>query len=236
LDQLILVVWKSALIFVMLVILSRNIGRKLLTQMSYFEFTVAITIGSISGSYVVQMVQGMWVLIAPVLLALLAITLDFANMKSLRLRKLSEGEPVVVIQNGQIMEKGMKRLRYNMDHLESQLRDKGVFDFSEVEFAVLEPHGQLSVLKKSQYLPLTPENMNMSTVYKGLPTEIIKDGKVLEKNLKQNNLTGHWLIQELKKRNIINTSDVVYAALNTSGVLYVSLKQSNLKYIQKVED
>jgi uncharacterized membrane protein YcaP (DUF421 family) len=204
--------------------------------MSYFEFTVAITIGSISGSYVVQMVQGMWVLIAPVLLALLAITLDFANMKSLRLRKLSEGEPVVVIQNGQIMEKGMKRLRYNMDHLESQLRDKGVFDFSEVEFAVLEPHGQLSVLKKSQYLPLTPENMNMSTVYKGLPTEIIKDGKVLEKNLKQNNLTGHWLIQELKKRNIINTSDVVYAALNTSGVLYVSLKQSNLKYIQKVED
>ena len=220
----------------MLVVLARSIGRKLLAQMSYFDFTVAITIGSISVSYVVQMIQGMWVLIAPILLALLAITFDFIHLKSLRLRKFAEGEPVVVIQNGQILEKGMKRLRYHMDNLESQLRDKGIFDFNEVEFAVLEPHGQLSVLKKSQYLPVTPYDMNLSTKYKGLSTEIIKDGQVLEKNLKQNNLTRDWLEQELKKHNIVHVSDVVYAALNTSGVLYVSLKKSNLKYIQKVED
>ncbi len=57
----------------------------------------------------------------------------------------------------------MKKLRYHLDNLESQLRDKGIFDFSEVEFAVLEPHGQLSVLKKSQHLPLTPKDMNMKT-------------------------------------------------------------------------
>ncbi len=235
-EQLILVTWKSALIFVILVVLSRSIGRKLLAQMSYFDFTVAITIGSISGSYVVQMIQGMWVLIAPVLLALLAISFDFLHLKSLRLRKLTEGEPVVVIQNGQILEKGMKKLRYHLDNLESQLRDKGIFDFNEVEFAVLEPHGQLSVLKKSQYLPLTPDDMNLSTEYKGLSTEIIKHGQVLQKNLNQNNLTRDWLIQELKERNISNISDVVYAALNTSGVLYVSIRQSNLGYIQKVED
>ena len=109
--------------------------------MSYFDFTVAITIGFISGSYVVQMIQGMWVLIAPILLALLTITFDFIHLKSLRLRKFTEGEPVVVIQNGQILEKGMKKLRYHIDNLESQLRDKGIFDFNEVEFAVLEPHG-----------------------------------------------------------------------------------------------
>lgn len=235
-DQFILVTWKSALIFLILVVLSRSIGRKLLAQMSYFDFTVGITIGSISGSYVVQMIKGMWVLIAPLLLALLAISFDYIHLKSLRLRKIVEGEPVVVIQNGQILEKNMKKLRYHLDNLESQLRDKGVFDFNEVEFAVLEPHGQLSVLKKSQYLPLTPDDMNLSTKYKGLSTEIIKDGQVLEQNLKQNNLTWDWLEQELKKRNISNISDIIYAALNTSGVLYVSLKKSNLKYIQKVED
>lgn len=236
LDQLILVTWKSALIFFMLIVLSRSIGRKLLSQMSYFDFTVAITIGSISGSYVVQMIQGMWVLISPILLTLLAITFDLIHLKTLRLRKFTEGEPVVVIQNGQILEKGMKKLRYHIDNLESQLRDKGIFDFNEIEFAVLEPHGQLSVLKKSQYLPLTPNDMNLSTNYKGLSTEIIKDGQVLKKNLKQNNLTQEWLIQELRKRNVVNISDVVYAALNTSGVLYVSLKKSNLNYTQKVED
>ena len=79
-DQLILVIWKSLLIFAILVVLSRSIGRKLLAQMSYFDFTVGITIGSISGSYVVQMIEGMWVLIAPVLLALCAIVFDFFHL------------------------------------------------------------------------------------------------------------------------------------------------------------
>ncbi len=104
-DQLILVTWKSFLIFFILIILSRGIGRKLLAQMSYFDFTIAITIGSISGSYVVQMVEGMWVLIAPVLLALLAITSDYLHLKSLWLRKIAEGEPVVVIQMVKFLKK-----------------------------------------------------------------------------------------------------------------------------------
>lgn len=130
----------------------------------------------------------------------------------------------------------MKRLRYHLDNLESQLRDKGIFDFNEVEFAILEPHGQLSVLKKSQYLPLTPEDMKLNTKYKGMSTEIIKDGRIFDENLKQNKLTRDWLMQELKNRKITNLNDIFYAALNTNGVLYVSLKQSNLHYIQKVED
>ncbi len=235
-DQLFLATWKSALIFTMLVVLSRCIGRKLLAQISYFDFTVAITIGTISGAYVVQMIEGMWVLISPVLLALLAILFDYIHIKSLRARKFTEGEPVVVMQNGQIMEKNMKKLRYHIDNLEAQLRDKGVFDFEEVEFAVLEPHGQLSVLKKSQYLPLTPKDMNIPTGYKGMSTEIIKDGLVLEQNLYQNKLTRDWLSKELKKRSISNIKDITYAAVNTDGVLYVSLKQSKLTKVQEVED
>lgn len=172
-DQLILVIWKSALVFVILVGLARIIGRKLLAQMSYFDFTVGITIGTISGSYVVQMVKGMWVLISPVLLAILAISFDYLHLKNLSFRKITEGEPVIVIHNGQILEDNMRKLRYHLDNLEAQLRDKGVFDFGEVEFAVLEPNGQLSVLKKSQNLPLTPYDMSIATEYKGISTELI---------------------------------------------------------------
>lgn len=235
-DQLILVTWKSLLIFSMLSILTRIIGRKLLAQMSYFDFVVGITIGSISGSYVVQMVKGMWILIAPVLLTLCAIAFDYIHLKKLRLRKLAEGEPVIVIQNGNIMEDNMRKLRYHLDDLEMQLRDKGVFDFNEVEFAVLESHGQLSVLKKTQFQPVTPKDMNMKTGYKGLSMEIIKDGDILDKNLQQNNLSIDWLKQELKNRNIQKVSDVVYAAINTDKVLYISLRQKTLKNTQKVED
>jgi uncharacterized membrane protein YcaP (DUF421 family) len=235
-DQLLRVSWKSALIFIILVGLARIIGRKLLAQMSYFDFTVAITIGTITGSYVVQMVEGMWVLISPVLLSLLAITFDYLHLKSLKLRKLTEGEPVIIIQNGNILDNNMKKLRYHLDNLEAQLREKGVFDLSEVEFAVIEPHGQLSVLKKSQNLPVTPKDMSIQTSYKGISTELIKDGQLLEQNLVQSNLTIDWLNNELRLKNIKNMSDVFYAAVNTDKVLYVSLKKSCLDNIQKVED
>jgi uncharacterized membrane protein YcaP (DUF421 family) len=202
-DQLIMVIWKSALVFVILVGLARVIGRKLLAQMSYFDFTVAITIGSISGSYVVQMIQGMWVLIAPALLASLAILFDYIHLKSLWFRKITEGEPVIVMHNGKILEDNMRKLRYHLDNLEAQLRNVGVFDFNEVEFAVLEPNGQLSVLKKSQNLPLTPVDMNITTEYKGISTELIKDGHLLEKNLVQRNLTLSWLESELKNKILL---------------------------------
>lgn len=235
-DQLILVLWKSVLVFVILVGLARIIGRKLLSQMSYFDFTVAITIGSISGSYVVQMIEGMWVLISPLLLATLAIVFDFIHLKSLWFRKITEGEPVIIIHNGVILEDNMRKLRYHIDNLEAQLRDKDVFDFGEVEFAILEPNGQLSVLKKSQNLPLTPADMKISTEHKGISTELIKDGHILDQNLKQRNLTSIWLRDELKKKCIDNIDDVFYASINSSNELYVSLKKSGLKNVQKVED
>ena len=234
-DQLWLATWKSVLIFVILVGLSRIIGRKLLAQMSYFDFTVTITIGTIAGAYVVQMIEGMWVLISPVLLAALAIGFDMLHIKSIRLRKLTEGEPVIIIQNGNILNKNMKKLKYHIGNLEAQLRDKGVFDFNEVEYAILEPHGQLSVLKKSQHLPVTPQVMNITVPYKGMSTEIIKDGLLLEQNLDQLKLSHAWLTDELGKRNI-NEGDIFYAALNTSKELYVSLKDSGLTKPQKVED
>lgn len=235
-DQLWLVTWKSLLIFIMLTTLARIIGKKLLSQLTFFDFTIAITIGTISGAYVVMMVKGMWVLLSPIILTLCTVLFGFIHLKSLTLRKLLEGEPVILIQNGKILEKNLLRLRYHLDDLEMQLREKGIFDIGEVEFAVLEPHGQFSVLKKSQYLPVTPKDLNLSTSYKGMATEIIKDGDVLEQNLRQNHLTLDWLYQELKKQAVDKISDVIYASLNSDGTLYIDKKADNLDYVQEVED
>lgn len=235
-DQLWLVAWKSVLIFIVLVILTRLIGKKLLSQMTYFDFVVGITIGTISATYITIAVKGMWVLISPVLMTFLTVLLGYITTKSLTTRKILEGEPVVVMQNGKILEKNMLKLRYHIDDLEMQLRDKGVFDFGQVEFAILEPHGQLSVLKKSQFNPVTPKDLNLSTGYQGLASEIIKDGQILKQNLKQNNLTLDWLYQKLREQNINDVSSVFYASLNTDGSLYVDLRDDSLKYVQKVED
>jgi len=229
-------IWKSLVVFALLMGLSRAAGRKLLGQMSYFDFVLSITIGTLGATYISQMVKGHWVLVAPVVLGLAAIVCDLSYMKSLGVRKVIQGEPVIVMQNGKVLEKNMKKLRYNLNQLEMQLRVAGVFDFNEVEFAILEPFGQLSVLKRSQNLPLTPQDLHLVTKYKGLSTEIIKDGKILEQNLVQNNLNRAWLLEELKKQDINDVSEVLYAALNTQGELYVSLRDGDLKYVQEVED
>lgn len=229
-------VWKSLVVFALLMGLSRAVGRKLLGQMSYFDFVVSITIGTLGATYISQAVKGHWVLVGPVVLSLAAILFEFAFVKSLQLRKIVQGEPVVVMQNGKVLEKNMKKLRYNLNQLEMQLRVAGVFDFAEVEFAILESFGQLSVLKKSQNLPLTPQDLNLITKYKGFSAEIIKDGKILEQNLVQNNLNRAWLLEELKKHEVRDVSEVLYAALNTQGELYVSVRDGDLKYVQEIED
>lgn len=235
-EQLWLVTWKSALVFVMLMVLTRVIGKKLLSQLTFFDFVIGITIGTIGGAYVVVMVKGMWVLLSPIILTVLTFLFGLISLKHLGFRKLIEGEPVVVIQNGKLFEKNMAKLRYHIDDLEMQLREKGIFNFGEVEFAVLEPHGQLSVLKKSQNLPVTPQDLGIHTKYKGMATELIKDGDLLKQNLSQNNLSEKWLFDELKKQNITNLSEVIYAALNTDGALFIDKKNDNPDYIQKIED
>ena len=230
------VILYSIIIFVLLMSLTRIIGKKLLAQMTFFDFVVGITMGTIGGGFVTTEIKGFYVLLSPVVLTLAVIFTGYITLKSVPARKLLEGEPLIMIQNGKIYEKNMKKIRYNLDDLLMQLREKSVFDINEVEFAVLEPHGKLSVLKKSQNLPLTPKDLGLNSDYKGLSSEIIRDGKIVEQNLNQNNLTKEWLIKELKSKNIKNVEDVFLASLSTDGKLYIDLRRDHLKYIQEVED
>ncbi|MFW5998950.1 MAG: YetF domain-containing protein [Halanaerobiales bacterium] len=229
-------IWTTLIVFVLLVTLTRIVGRKLLSQVTFFDFVTGVTIGTIAGAYVVNEVKGNAVLISPIVLVICTLILGYLTVKSLKIRKIVKGEPIVIIQNGKILEKNMLKSRYTLDTLEMQLREKDIFNINEVEFAILEPDGELSVLKKTPYKAVTPKDLEINTNYKGLATEIIKDGEVLERNLKQNNLNFNWLYQELKKQGIEDISKVMLASLNTDGSLYIDLKNETPDYTQKVED
>jgi len=226
----------STIVFVLLIAMARIIGKKLLAQMTFFDFVIGITIGTIGGAFVTTEVRGFYVLLSPIVLTLLVVLTGYITLKSVPARKLLEGEPMIIIQNGKIFENNMKKIRYHLDDLLMQLREKGVFDLSEVEFALLEPHGKLSVLKKSQKLPVTPGDLGISTGYKGVSSEIIRDGKIVEQNLRQNNLSHEWLFNELSNVNVKKIEDVFLATLSTDGKLYVDLRRDKPGYIQEVED
>ncbi len=101
-------------------------------------------------------------------------------------------------------------------------REKELFDLGEVEFAIIEPNGKLTVLKKSQYAPVIPKDLKISTPYRGVPLTLIVEGKVLEANLSRSQLTLNWLEKRLQELGISSKEQVFYASLNTEGELYVS--------------
>ena len=100
----------------------------------------------------------------------------------------------------------------------------------------MEPNGQISVLKKSEYLPLTPKDMNISVSPTGISTELIYDGEIVEENLRQMNKDTKWLMKELKKRGIKDVSEAFLATLNDAGSLYVDKYKDNIKKVKDIGD
>lgn len=213
----------STVTFFTLLVLTRILGKRQLAQLNFFDYILGITIGSIASSLSIDpdlKFTPTW--IALLLWTFWALVTSSLSLYSRRMRKMLDGEPTVVVQNGQILEGALKRLNYNVDDLRMQLRNKDVFSMAEVEFAIVEPGGQLSVLKKSQLLPATPDDLNIPTEYKGPATELITDGHIVHKNLTQLGLSDEWLREEVRRRGH-DVRDVYYAELDTQGNLYVDL-------------
>lgn len=209
--------------FILLMIVMRFIGRKAVSQMTYFDFAVGITLGSLTANMGLGPKPTLIVTASVIVtMAVMAVVTGFLSTKFFRFRKLVNSEPVVVISNGKLVEENMLKTRTTVNDLTSWLRAKNVFNIADVEFAVLENCGQLSVLLKSQKRPVTPADLKISTAYEGLQRQLIIDGEIMYENLQDAHLDETWLRAELKKQGISDVNEVFFAALDTTGKLFVS--------------
>jgi len=219
------------------VLITRIIGKTQIAQLNVTDFVNAIVIGSIASILATDTSENVWYYALGLLVfGSLTYGTEYFSLKYRPARKLLEGEPTVVIHNGKILESNMKKLTYNMDDLTMQLREKNIFNLSDVEFAILETNGNLSVLPKSTKQPVTLEDIYLPGKYKGLSAELIVDGVIIEKNLKENNLNRDWLYQQLRNQNIEDISKVSFASLDTDGNLYVDVKEDNLQSPRDITD
>lgn len=228
---------RALIAFFTLLIFTRLLGKQQMSQLTFFDYVLGITVGSIAASLTIELTYDpwpMWIGLVTWIMAVLAFQL--ITVKWRYASKYIDGEPTVVIMNGMIMEAAMKKLRYRISDLTEQLRDKDVFDISQVEFAVLEVSGKLTVLKKSQYQPVTPKDMNIKTKYSGIGTELIYDGVIVDNNLKQVNRDRKWLYKELKRSGIKDESEVFFATLETTGKLYIDRYQDHIKSKTDISD
>ncbi|MBC2579444.1 DUF421 domain-containing protein [Clostridium sp. DJ247] len=203
---------------------TKFLTKRSLSNLTYFDYIAAATLGTVAGNLAFNVkIHILNFILSMVLITLIISIVSYLSLKYKSLRKFFAGEPTVLIQNGKILENNLTSLNYSYDYLNQQLRQEKIFDICQVEFAMLEPDGKLSVQLKSPNRPLTPKDLDLPTKHQGLSIELVLEGKVIEKNLKQNGLTQQWLYRELKKKGIENIKEVAFAALATNGNLYVDL-------------
>lgn len=212
--------------FTLLLILTRLLGKKQLGQLTIFTYITGVSLGNVAGDMIVHRdIQIMDGVIALTLWSFLTFIVEFISLKSPKGRIFLDGEPTIVIKKGVIMQKELAKHRLNMDDLTMLLRVNNVFYIQDVDYAILEPNGQLSILKKSSLESITKKDMQIQTHNRNnLPTEIIVDGKLVSKNLSELNLTHEWLNNQLKQAGIKSIKDVFYAELQSDKSLYLSQK------------
>ena len=203
-------------------------GKRQIGQLQPFELVITIIIAELvvipMQDKDVPLIEG---LVPVFTLLLLQYGVSLLLMKSEGARAIVCGVPSVLVHDGRIVEKELRRLRYNLSDLLEQLRVKDLPNITDVEFAVLETNGDLSVIPKSQKRPLQPEDLKISTSYEGLPLSLIVDGKVKMGSLQKAQLNMEWLQIELQRHGVKRPTDVLYASLSTDGALFVQARESS---------
>lgn len=228
---------RSIIAFFTLLIFAKILGKQQISQLTFFDYVLGITIGSIAASLTTDLSSRAWPHWVGLLSwALLGYLMEYITMKWRYAAKYIEGEPTIVIMNGKIMENAMRKMKYTAADIMGLLRSKDVFDLAQVDFAIIEPNGQLSVLKKAEYEPLTAKDMNISKPSTGISTEIIYDGMIISENLRQLNKDKNWVTSQLKKQGIKKVSEVFLATLTPSGSLYVDKYEDHIKKVTDIGD
>lgn len=217
-------VYRTTLVYFLVLLVIRAMGKREIGQLSPFDFVVAIIIAELAALPMELTDIPLWHSILPLLiLAALQISLSYATLFSRKLRGIICGHPQIIIKNGALLRKEMRKARYNLDDLVAQMREKGIVDLSDIEFAVLETSGKLSVILKSQHRPVTPADLGISTAYEGLPTVLVMDGDIMKDNLAQIDLDETWLQKVLSEQRL-TSKKVLLATLSTDGRLFINKK------------
>lgn len=221
------VIFKTLLGFSIILVMTRSLGKKQIGQLSYLAYITGISIGNMAGSMVIdrdiKVIDG---ILGLIFWCSLVYFFEYISLKSPKGRVLLDGEPTIVIKKGKIVEDALIRSKLNMDDLSMLLRNKDIFSIKEVDYAILEPNGKLSVLRKSGDEWVKKKDLHLPiTLREYLPSEIIVDGRVVIKNLREFNLSEEWLDCQLQLYGIDSKEKVIYAELQSDGSLYINKKQ-----------
>jgi len=218
-------IFRAIILYLVVILVMRIMGKREIGQLQPYELAITLIISELvtlpMENNAIPLING----IIPVFTITLAqLWLSYLTTKSQWIQDFISGKYTIIIENGKMIQKNMLKQKYNITELLEQLRMNGVVKIDDVQYAILETSGQLSVILKDIKQPVTAEQMNIFPEYEGLPINIILDGKIVNENLDSAKLT----IKDVEKRlksDKLTISDVFYASINAKGEYYIQPKQ-----------
>jgi uncharacterized membrane protein YcaP (DUF421 family) len=211
LNEALVVCVRGIISFFTLLIFARILGKQQIGEITFFDYVLGITIGSFGASLTADLSSAAWPhFIGLLTWVILGIMLQYVSLKAKKLSDYINDEPVIVIHDGMIMGDNLKRIKYTLSDLLSQLRLKDIFDISEVKFGIIEANGHLSVIKKLEFRDLL-DSLHFPIDNETLNNDVIFNGIIIEDNLEKLSLDHQWLIDQLERSDINNPRLIFYA-------------------------
>lgn len=221
------VVIRALISLVTLFLITKLLGKKQVSQLSLFDYVIGISIGNFAAEMTInvesQFLNG---IVAVIVFGLIAYAISILTMKSIVLRRYFMGIPTVLIQHGKLIEDNMKRVKFDINDLLEECRGNGYFDISEIEFALMEANGKLSILPNGENKPLTVKDMALKPKKQGLCANLIIDGKIMSKTLETIHKESSWLEKQIHDRGK-KLEDILLATLDVDDKLV--LYEKNVK-------
>lgn len=215
------VVLRTIMAVIALFILTRILGKRQVSQLSTFEYITGISIGNLA-AYLSLDTDAHWALgfVAMAAWVGMSLGIEWLQLKSKKARDMIDGKATVVIQGGKILERNLKKERITADELLEMLRKNAVFNMEQVEFAIIDTSGELNVMLKKEYQPLTASDIGLFVQPEKVPMTVIMDGKVMEDSLRKVGLNENWLRAKLKQLG--TTQEQIYLAqVDSNNKLYL---------------
>lgn len=219
--EILRIIITSAVSLLVLFLLTKLMGSKQVSQLTMFDYIIGISIGSIAAEMATELDTPLNSLAAMIVYGIIAAAVSYISEKSLKARKLLSGKPLVLLDNGKLYRENMKKARMDINEFLMQCRSQGYFDISNIQTAVMEFNGRMSILPKSTERPLTPNDMNIDPEQEHMTIALIEDGVIIEENLKASGKDYIWLKKQLKEQGFNTPEDVLLAMCDRDNRLTV---------------
>ena len=217
--------FRSILIYIFVLIVMRLMGKREIGQLQPFELAIAIMIADLASIPMtdsgIPITNG---IISILGLLLMHLVISFLNVKSIKAREIICGKPTILIYRGKIDEKALKKERFTINELEERLRGNNVYNLGDVEYAILETSGQVTVIQKPEKRNTIPEDFNITPEYEGIPYDLVVDGKIMEKNLQAIGKNYQWLKKQVEKFNM-KPKEALIVTYDAKGQIFCQKKE-----------